>query len=226
VDILKKKIVSLLLLSTVLLNACSNNNGITRSDNTNTPRATKAPTSRPASTRKPSSTKIVSFEGCMNVSSVYIRNKPSTLGTPIGGLTGIDCVKIIGRDQYSDWVLIKKGSIEGWVFQSYLSISGNISNLPLISGFSSITQTNLTPVVNSISPSNANNESSSSSSGDQSLPDCNSMWGYVGSFVYCKIPFAYCDYLPAVYGKPTFCNDNPYPNHSFAFVIWEVYVFR
>ena len=38
--------------------------------------------------------------------------------------------------------------------------------------------------------------------------------------VNCMIKKAYCSYQPSVKGQPTFCNDAPYPNHSFSYIVW------
>ena len=44
---------------------------------------------------------------------------------------------------------------------------------------------------------------------------------YVGEHVSVKINRAYCDYFPSTSGKPTFCNDKPYPNNDFTMVVWD-----
>ena len=43
---------------------------------------------------------------------------------------------------------------------------------------------------------------------------------YVGEYVTCKISRAYCSYQSNIDGNPTFCNDAPYPNHDFTYLIW------
>lgn len=42
----------------------------------------------------------------------------------------------------------------------------------------------------------------------------------VGTAVTCRIGNAYCSYRPDVNGSPTFCNDAPFPNHSFTLLVW------
>lgn len=42
----------------------------------------------------------------------------------------------------------------------------------------------------------------------------------IGEYAFCKIPVAYCFYQPGEAGSPTFCNDEPYPNHAFTLVVW------
>ena len=41
-----------------------------------------------------------------------------------------------------------------------------------------------------------------------------------GTFVTCQIGRAYCSYRPDVNGRPTFCNDAPFPGHSFTLLVW------
>ena len=49
---------------------------------------------------------------------------------------------------------------------------------------------------------------------------CRQTGAYVGNMVTCRIDHAYCSYRPDIDGKPTFCNDAPYPNHSFTLLVW------
>ncbi|MGD8458382.1 MAG: hypothetical protein PVF83_18550 [Anaerolineales bacterium] len=43
---------------------------------------------------------------------------------------------------------------------------------------------------------------------------------YVGEVITIKIEIAYCSYRPDVNGAPTFCNDQPFPNHTFTLITW------
>lgn len=43
---------------------------------------------------------------------------------------------------------------------------------------------------------------------------------FVGETVTIKIEKAYCSYRPDVNGAPTFCNDQPFPNHTFTLITW------
>lgn len=43
---------------------------------------------------------------------------------------------------------------------------------------------------------------------------------FVGETVAVRIEKANCSYRPDVNGAPTFCNDQPFPNHSFALIVW------
>jgi hypothetical protein len=49
-------------------------------------------------------------------------------------------------------------------------------------------------------------------------PICSSV--AVGKSTTCKVKKAYCSYQSKVKGKPTFCNDAPYPRHNFTYVVW------
>lgn len=43
---------------------------------------------------------------------------------------------------------------------------------------------------------------------------------YIGTETCVEVARADCSYRPDVNGQPTFCNDAPYPTHSFTAVIW------
>jgi len=44
---------------------------------------------------------------------------------------------------------------------------------------------------------------------------------YVRKVMLVRLDPAYCTYEPEVSGSPTFCNDQPYPNHTFTMVVWD-----
>ena len=44
---------------------------------------------------------------------------------------------------------------------------------------------------------------------------------HIGEILTIRINRAHCGYFPGTSGKPTFCNDKPYPNHDFTMVVWE-----
>lgn len=44
--------------------------------------------------------------------------------------------------------------------------------------------------------------------------------GYYGSVILVRLDRADCSYRPNVNGEPTFCNDQPYPNHNFTLLVW------
>ena len=43
---------------------------------------------------------------------------------------------------------------------------------------------------------------------------------HIGEVVTVRIERADCSFQPDVNGSPTFCNDKPYPNHTFTLVVW------
>ena len=43
---------------------------------------------------------------------------------------------------------------------------------------------------------------------------------HVGEVITVRIQKAYCSYRPDVNGAPTFCNDQPFPNHTFTLIAW------
>lgn len=44
---------------------------------------------------------------------------------------------------------------------------------------------------------------------------------YNGQWLIVRIERAYCSYHPDIDGQPTFCNDQPYPQHDFTLLVWE-----
>jgi hypothetical protein len=44
---------------------------------------------------------------------------------------------------------------------------------------------------------------------------------HVGRKIIVRVDSAQCSYQASLTGSPTFCNDSPYPNHSFTFLVWE-----
>jgi hypothetical protein len=51
-------------------------------------------------------------------------------------------------------------------------------------------------------------------------PICSQVKGWTSTT--CIIEKAYCSYQPKVKGKPTFCNDAPYPKNVFTYLVWGV----
>jgi hypothetical protein len=64
-------------------------------------------------------------------------------------------------------------------------------------------------------------QSSTSNTLTQERVYCSDTGEFVGRQVTCWLGRAYCTYAPESEGTPTFCNDAPYPNHSFTMVAWE-----
>ncbi len=49
---------------------------------------------------------------------------------------------------------------------------------------------------------------------------CSDTLSQAGHNVTCAIPVASCSYEPKTLGKPTFCNDAPYPRQNFTLLVW------
>jgi hypothetical protein len=43
---------------------------------------------------------------------------------------------------------------------------------------------------------------------------------FTQEYVTCVIPVTFCTYRPDIKGKPTFCNDGPYPYYGFTLLVW------
>ena len=43
---------------------------------------------------------------------------------------------------------------------------------------------------------------------------------HVGENLQVRVETAHCTYQAGVSGTPTFCNDQPFPNHNFTFLVW------
>jgi hypothetical protein len=43
---------------------------------------------------------------------------------------------------------------------------------------------------------------------------------HLGEIVTVRVQLSHCSYKPGVNGEPTFCNDQPYPNHVFTYLVW------
>lgn len=168
----------------------------------------------------------VIINGCVTVHSLNVRNGPGVDYEIIGGLLEDECVSLIGRNKKSTWGKVIFSDVSGWISLNYLSTENDIENLPVASiddegDLSSQTQTavvTLTPLPTvTKKPRDTNTPRPSPT---RSILDCQYASNYVGSYITCKIPYAYCSYQPSVSGKPTFCNDAPYPNHNFTLVVW------
>lgn len=45
-------------------------------------------------------------------------------------------------------------------------------------------------------------------------------WDFLGQVITVRVEQSHCAYKPGINGAPTFCNDQPYPNHGFTFLVW------
>jgi hypothetical protein len=53
---------------------------------------------------------------------------------------------------------------------------------------------------------------------EPNFPICSQV--QAGEITTCIIENSYCSYQPNVKGKPTFCNDAPYPSNNFTYLVW------
>jgi hypothetical protein len=96
------------------------------------------PSHTPTSTiPPPTSTIVISptplvLSGCAGKFSVRVRNIPSTNTEILGGILPGKCVSVMGRTGDSKWVWIKYGGLTGWVAVEYLSIDGEVEQLPIV----------------------------------------------------------------------------------------------
>ena len=45
---------------------------------------------------------------------------------------------------------------------------------------------------------------------------------YLGQVACVRVEVSHCAYMPYINGSPTFCNDQPFPEHDFTFLMWGV----
>jgi hypothetical protein len=43
---------------------------------------------------------------------------------------------------------------------------------------------------------------------------------YLGQVITVRVEQSHCAYKPSINGSPTFCNDQPYPDHTFTYLVW------
>ena len=147
-------------------------------------------------------TKPVSSLSATNkeVHSIYVG--PNVNYATIGQLNANTKITLTGKNG-DTWVTFSFNGQQGWIQDFFLDIDGNPSRLPEVEyvPISTPTERQQSVPVKTISA-------------------CSTMSGRSGEIVECKIERAYCSYQPATSGSPTFCNDEPYPNHNFTLLVW------
>jgi len=209
-----KQIILLSLLLMLILGACSPS--VMPNAIVSTPTKVRL-TILPSSTHRsipPTTTPKPTLTGCVEATYLNIRIGPGTQYSTTGALAYGVCVSIEGRNQESNWVWINYKEITGWASAHYLSISGNLNQLQILSNYSIVTQT----LAQYSSPQVP--MTSQSPMPPQILMQCRDTINYLEHNVTCIINRAYCSYLPDVNQSPTFCNDAPYPSHGFTLVVW------
>ncbi|MBI5295561.1 MAG: hypothetical protein HY869_08805 [Chloroflexi bacterium] len=174
-------------------------------------------------------TPFPSLAGCVSASNTLrMRSGPGTQFEILNGLPPETCFTVYGFNQDRSWAWINFEGAFGWASTQYLFISGDKSSIPIVPddvspyAFSPVGRTlalSKTATPGLILPVAPKKTSTSYTFPNMGVDLC---FNTVANekYVTCKINRAYCSYEPGVSGKPTFCNDAPYPKHHFALVVW------
>ena len=159
--------------------------------------------------------------------TIRIRRGPGTEYETTGGLLLGTCLTILGRNEEASWAyIVSDDGQTGWVAASLLPDVGDISRVsvrddsrmrnparPTLTSaeiahgaqayLTQVAETNIpgAPLTRYIVP-------------------CFETANRVGNHISCRMERAYCDYLPAVEGSPTFCSDRPAPDHTFVLIVF------
>ena len=179
-------------------------------------------------TPEPPPTRIkepVVISACVS-DTTRIRRGPGTQYETIGGLVSGTCLTILGRSADASWVsMVSEDHQTGWVAASLLPNAGDISRVSVRddSAMANSARPTLTSAeiahgaqayLTKVSATNM-----PQSSLTRYVVPCFEAANRIGDYVSCRVERAYCDYLPALEGSPTFCNDRPYPDQSFALIV-------
>ena len=180
-------------------------------------------TALPAATR---TEEPIALRACVT-DTVRIRRGPGTQYETIGGLRLGTCLTILGRNDIANWVYIVSDDYQtGWVNVSLLNDAAGIDRVSVRddsamanTGRATLTsaeiaygaQAYLTEVFATNRPE---------SSITQYVVPCFDTANRIGMHISCRIERAVCDYLPALEGSPTVCNDRPSPDHNFALIVF------
>ena len=80
-----------------------------------------------------------------------------------------------------------------------------------------IVEVTVTPPAN---PTTTDQPIDTSSPEDDSWIASEQAVNFVGQKISVRIDAAQCSFQANINGSPTFCNDFPFPNHSFTFLVW------
>jgi hypothetical protein len=156
-----------------------------------------------------------------------IRRRPGTQSETIGGLASGTCLTILGRTEDASWVfIVSEDQQTGWVSASLLTDAGDISRVSVRDD--SVLANPARPTLTSEQIANgaqAYLTEVASTNIPQSplsryMVPCSGTANRIGDHISCRMERAYCDYLPALEGHPTVCNDRPAPDHAFALVVF------
>ena len=156
-----------------------------------------------------------------------IRRGPGTRYETIGGLLSGMCLTILGRNEDASWVYIVSDDYQtGWVAVSALPDAGDISRVSLRDG--SGIENSGRPTLTSAEIANGaraylTQVAATNVAGTpftRYVASCFEVADRIGDHITCRMERAYCDYLPALEGHPTFCSDRPYPDQTFTLVVY------
>jgi hypothetical protein len=155
-----------------------------------------------------------------------IRRGPGTGYETIGGLLTGACLTILGRNEEASWVFIVSDEDQsGWVAVSALDRVGDLSRVSIRDDgwMAEAARPTLTSAEIAhgahVYLTNVAATSIPDAPFTQYMAPCFETAERLGDHISCRVEKAYCDYLPAVEGKPTFCSDRPYPDETFALVV-------
>ncbi len=97
------------------------------------PEQTEEPTPEPAQPTEPPPTPTSSSPRGVTTTGMNVRNGPSTLYPIIGSLLAGTDLELVGRNADSSWFVVPYGLSQGWVFGGLLTVTGEVSSLPVIS---------------------------------------------------------------------------------------------
>ena len=195
---------------------------------TSTPKPTMAPPTKRQLPRSTPTPRPISLHACVTNSTIKIRRGPGKQYEVIGGMVSSTCMSVLGRNQEGDWVyMVSEDNKTGWVAASLLTIDGNISSVSVRSTSETLSMASTAKAVptQKLPPTATRKPLIFSTSTPKAIanpfmPLCSDVGDRIGERLSCKVPRAYCDYLPSVDGSPTFCDDKPYPNHEFQLVVF------
>lgn len=180
-------------------------------------------TAGPAATR---TQEPMTLRACVT-DTTRIRRGPGTQYETTGGLLLGTCLTILGRNEDSSWVyIVSEDHQTGWVDASLLMDAGGINRVSIRddSAMANPARPTLTSAEIAYGAHAYLTEVSATnipqSPVTRYVVPCFQTANRIRDHISCKMEKAVCDYLPAVEGSPTFCNDRPYPDHNFALIVF------
>ena len=175
----------------------------------------------PTWTREP-----VTRRTCVN-DRTHIRRGPSTQYETTGGLISGMCLTILGRNEDGSWVyMVSDDHLTGWVAVAALPDVGDLSQVSIRDQAGTATSTRPTLTSAEIAHGAQAYLTQVAATNLPGAPlsryvvPCFESVRRTGEHVSCRMERAYCDYLPALEGRPTVCSDRPAPDQTFAFVVF------